>query len=1180
MTSTEVRTKLVEALGLDLVGPANSHPFAFELLPLSPRRWYLTGFLVPKSAPEKEKKAGDEESEGDESGASADGDDASAADKVRENSLLPSSIGMSAMVPAGCTKLKVTARWGDYIMETQDGARQEAVEEEGKVDQAFEEDLAKSLAAVEVEQSGLAQPAEAEAQLRLPRGYRRDPREETIDLELLKESDRVEIPLPQGHGMKIVASWQRLNGLDEKQIPAGTSMLSVFLLNDRQAKDRVTYRDIAYQVELELLCDDGLFGRPDLRGSIFSEETESDEKIADLHYRDALEYAVGHGVSVVANPAADGKCHRAVTTFIPSEEVPRMDHVGSEVIGNVELSMEKLAAIRTPEEAKAKLGDLISAYRGWIDRQKEAITTEGLVGVQKETAEELIVNATYASQRMEEGIASLNGDVLKAFILANSSMARAARARFAIQEGKKPDEVDEPRWRVFQLAFILMNLKGLIDPTHLDRKTVDLLFFPTGGGKTEAYLGLAAFILVYRRLKNPGISSAGVSIIMRYTLRLLTLDQLGRAAALMCSLEIEREKDEALLGKWPFEIGLWVGSAATPNRMGRQGDTSPGKDKTAYQKLGRFKKDPERHPSPIPIEDCPWCGTKFEPNSFILEPPTAAQPKNLFVTCLNNHCDFSAARGKQLPILGVDEQIYRRLPCFIIATVDKFAALPWIGRVGGLFGKVAKHDKEGFYGACDPTTGTTLPGGSLPPPDLIIQDELHLISGPLGTVSAIYETVIEELCKRTTESGQQILPKIVASTATVRQAARQIRSLFGRDHTAIFPPPGPDRDDSFFAKTVRVSPENPGRLYLGVAAPGRSMKVSYLKSMLALLSGAEVLYGPRKDATADNPADPYMTLLSYFNSLRELGGSRRIVEDEVTSKLQIYWKRKRREPADNLFKMRWINRYPVELTSRVETDEIARARRALAIPFNQEGRVDVALATNMISVGLDIVRLGLMVVFGQPKTTSEYIQATSRVGRDRKKPGLVLTLLNPHKPRDRSHYERFSQYHKTFYRSVEATSVTPFSPRALDRALSAALVGLCRHMVQEMEPYAGSGSVEAHHASLAELIRIFSRRALIHDAALLGSDEAKELAAEVDDQAQALLSTWCKIAREQAQQQVPLHYQKYEEVSGSSVLLRDFLDPELETKTADYRKFRANRSMRDVETPVDIFETQSFHGTL
>jgi hypothetical protein len=424
-----------------------------------------------------------------------------------------------------------------------------------------------------------------------------------------------------------------------------------------------------------------------------------------------------------------------------------------------------------------------------------------------------------------------------------------------------------------------------------------------------------------------------------------------------------------------------------------------------------------------------------------------------------------------------------------------------------------------------------------------------------------------------------LLPKIVASTATVRQAARQIRSLFGRDHTAIFPPPGPDRHDSFVAKTIRVSEENPGRLYIGIAAPGRSMKVSYLKSLLALLSGAQVLYGPKEGASPDNPADPYMTLLSYFNSLRELGGSRRIVEDEVTSRLQVYWKRKRRDPEDKLFKNRTINRTPIELTSRVDTNEIAQARRALAIPFSEQGRVDVALATNMISVGLDIVRLGLMVVFGQPKTTSEYIQATSRVGRDRKKPGLVLTLLNPHKPRDRSHYERFSQYHKTFYRSVEATSVTPFSPRALDRALAAAMVGLCRHSLKEMEPYAGSGSVEAHHAQLVEIIRIFAHRALIHDADLIGTVEAEELSAQVDDQAQALLADWCKIAREQAQQQVPLNYQKYEEGGGNSVLLRDFLDPELASKPPVYKKFRANRSMRDVETPVDILPKKSFYGT-
>src|SRR5207249_3751503 len=335
-----------------------------------------------------------------------------------------------------------------------------------------------------------------------------------------------------------------------------------------------------------------------------------------------------------------------------------------------------------------------------------------------------------------------------------------------------------------------------------------------------------------------------------------------------------------------------------------------------------------------------WCGAKFTANSFILVPNTDA-PTDLRVACASRRCPFRADRP--LPILAVDEPIYRRLPCFVIATVDKFAQLPWVGDTGALFGRVERHDRNGFYGPMHPGAGKPLEG-------------------------------------------------------------------------------------------PRPASERPARRYVGVAAQGRSLKVILLRSYLALLAAAQkacdAAGGKRAEA---NPADPYMTLLGYFNSLRELGGSRRIVEDEVATRVAQYSKRRRREPDDNLFSDRAISYDVVELTSRVATNQVATAKRRLAMRFHEDERVDVALATNMISVGLDIVRLGLMVVLGQPKTSAEYIQATSRVGRDPERPGLVVTLLNIHKPRDRSHYERFPTYHATFYRAVEAMSVTPFAPRAVDR---------------------------------------------------------------------------------------------------------------------------------------------------
>jgi len=519
--------------------------------------------------------------------------------------------------------------------------------------------------------------------------------------------------------------------------------------------------------------------------------------------------------------------------------------------------------------------------------------------------------------------------------------------------------IDDPQWRPFQLAFVLLNLPELVNPKSAHRETVDLLFFPTGGGKTEACLGLAAFAMVLRRLRHPGdegLAGAGVSVIMRYTLRLLTLDQLGRAAGLVCALELERYKAPDRYGTWPFEIGLWVGKAATPNILGRKGDN---RSDSARTKVRQFKNDPRSKPSPIPLENCPWCGERFAPDSFTLLPDDD-KPRELKIVCTNFECDFS--RDRALPIVAVDEPLYRRLPAFLIATVDKFASLPWVGTSGTLLGGADRRDSSGFYGPAEPGHGKHL-SAPLPAPDLIIQDELHLIAGPLGTMAGLYETAIEALCLRGAEDTA-VRPKIVASTATVRRAQDQIQALFGRGQTQIFPPQGISRRDSYFARVVSAE-EVPARLYLGISAQGRNPKVVMLRTWLAVMGAAERAYrdeGGHKNMK--NPADPYMTVLGYFNSLRELGGTRRILEEQVQNTIKGYGRRLRVGQKKGLFQNRMTFTEVVELTSRVPTDKVAAARRRLESPFHENQRVDCAIATNMISVGLDIARLGLMIVFG------------------------------------------------------------------------------------------------------------------------------------------------------------------------------------------------------------------------
>jgi hypothetical protein len=436
-------------------------------------------------------------------------------------------------------------------------------------------------------------------------------------------------------------------------------------------------------------------------------------------------------------------------------------------------------------------------------------------------------------------------------------------------------------------------------------------------------------------------------------------------------------------------------------------------------------------------------------------------------------------------------------------------------------------------------------------------------------MAGLLEGAIDALCKREL-NGKAILPKVIASTATVKKADAQIQALFARVKTSVFPPQGPNRGDSFFSRT-RPASEVPARLYLGVSAQGKNPKVMLRRTWLALMATAFRSFMDAGGYTGKmNPADPYMTVLGYFNSLRELGGARRILEEEVRNTLKGYGKHKRLEEKTGLFQSRTVRSEVMELTSRVPTEKVANARRSLGLEFLKEEKEQVnwALATNMISVGLDIQRLGLMVVFGQPKTHAEYIQATSRVGRDEKKPGLVVTLYNIHKPRDRSHYERFRGYHETFYRSVEASSLTPFSSRALDRGFSMALVTLARFLEPSMTPAKAVEQIETHRAEIESRIRsIYTDR--VENEPNLSDDEKEKAKESVIARVSDLIDSWISILRDHAQVGNNLQYQKYElQDKKLKPLLRYTLD---DPGSNDEAKFRLNRSLRDVEPEVHLF---------
>jgi len=1140
-TSKDVRAQLIEALHLDLVGPRTGHPahavYAEEVLPVAPSKWYLTGFLVPHEAPASQRADDDSDETLDQPGKSLPSDDDNTPESASaRKAFFPSSLGLSVLVSAQTTELHVSLAWADY----------EPTELDGPVE-------------THTPKPGLGSehpPAE-----RAGRGaWRRRPRQAERKV-TLTDGTQAPLGLPGFDDLVLVVSVRSV--ADHGLVPNGTRSVSVFLVNRRPPAVDVE-RDAAYvfQPELSLHSKVPFVPRPDLHGH---GSDDSDEKVADLQYRDVVEVVVGHNIAAIAVRNDAGACTEVRSAWMPTADVEK---VVPRDLADVELVMEALADAPSAKVVRERVGPMLSAYAVWLAQQaaRPIDGSDSKETQRKRVADELLTNAHRVHGRIQAGLDALDDPhVFEAFRIANRAVATAIRQRLSHDHPDAPPASHKPpKWRPFQLAFLLMNLVGTAQPNHPDRKVVDLLFFPTGGGKTEAYLVLAAFAMVLRRLRNPTVQSAGLSVLMRYTLRLLTLDQLGRAATMVCALELERQKDVTKLGPWPFEIGLWVGQTATPNHMGRKGDKN---DYSARARTIAFQNDSGRKPSPVPLENCPWCGWKFTKDSFKLL-PNSDQPTDLRVMCVHRECDFFVRRQPAgIPILAVDEPIYRRLPAFLIATVDKFANLPWVGETAGLFGRVDRYDSEGFYGPTSLGHGTPLKG-ALPPPDLVIQDELHLISGPLGTMVGLYETAIDALSTASTAGagmGETPRPKIVASTATVRRAVRQIRALFGRTEVEVFPPPGPDRRDSFFAITVGKDERN-ARTYMGIAAQGRNLKVVLLRASLALMSAAQKAWKENGgDKNPNNPADPYMTLVGYFNSLRELGGSRRIFEDEVDQRLVDYGIRRRRiREAKGLFMDRPRLTEPRELTSRVSTNEVSDTKRRLAVSHHNKEHVDVALATNMISVGLDIQRLGLMVVLGQPKTASEYIQATSRVGRDDERPGLVVTLLNVYRPRDRSHYERFCSWHESFYRSVEATSVTPFSPRAIDRGIAAVTVALARLGHHGMTAPLGALAVNKHRVELDYVAEVLSRRAEGHDAQL-GREETEALRKKVKDRVNGLLDAWQSIATKKGS----LQYQR--EVGVAPPLLFDPLDTELLKQTKEAQQFKANRSLRDVEPTVNLW---------
>jgi hypothetical protein len=1059
-----IRDEFEKLVLADLHGPAGGPEEELDEPSVSER--YLVGMLAPRRNP-----VGGVLLEGLEvSGTDSREEGKADITAPQSETLIPCSFGLTFAVAANASAIKVSARWGQYLR--MDSATQ--TNEKGNPKKV----------------------------------WKRAPRQATSGPIALAAGPVKEWIVTDDQPEVVVRGLIRKN--------AGDWIVTLFLVNNQPEQKPLNDERWLFQPELSVAAADG--GSVFVKRQHFHDPAKADsaaiaeERSMAMLYRHKVEFAVGHNVAVHAEPVADNpeRAARVGTRCVPVYEVPMQTPPTREEIpalSTLTLDMKVLAEA-TASELPYRLKALPDAYAEWIQAHRsDSDPTLVEFASEKDRA---LKNCELALHRIRDGINLLKTDGLAAaaFRFANEAMwLQRVHTIFSEQarRGSPPDmaavDVERNRsWYPFQLAFILLNLPGITDLHHPERTdetdaTADLLWFPTGGGKTEAYLGLTAYTICLRRLQGEieGRSGEhGVAVLMRYTLRLLTLQQFQRASTLICACEsIRRERLAAGDQRWgaePFRVGLWVGQRTTPN-------TTDQSEESVKQDHGHYSKGSMAagSGSPAQLKSCPWCGTIIEAGKDIVVERFNSGRGRTLMYCGDplGRCLFSRAKspGEGVPVMVVDDEIYRKLPSLLIATVDKFAQMPWKGETQMLFGQVSGVCPRHGFRSPDIEDAMThnrrdalpavksLPHGPLRPPDLIIQDELHLISGPLGTLVGLYETAVDEMSCWTVK-GKRVRPKVIASTATIRRASSQVKQLFLR-RVEVFPPQGTDARDNFFSVQRAPNEQYPGRRYVGICASGKRIKEATIRVYVAHLAASQQLY-----EKYGKHADPWMTLVGYFNSIRELGGTRRLVDDRIRTMLLA---------ADQRGLARRKKPNVQELTSRLAATDIPTILDRLEVGFDpeddrmrqqlrKEGKesqtpipIDVLLATNMLSVGVDVKRLGLMVVLGQPKTTAEYIQATSRVGRS--KPGFVCTLFNWARPRDLSHYERFEHYHATFYQHVEGLSVTPFAARALDRGLSAVLVALVRLAGERFNPNASAAILDRQHDFVKTAIRQIAKRA-------------------------------------------------------------------------------------------------------
>ncbi|NYI03815.1 helicase-related protein [Allostreptomyces psammosilenae] len=866
-----------------------------------------------------------------------------------------------------------------------------------------------------------------------------------------------------------------------------------------------SWDDMLFQCRLTVRPADGaVLPYPSVRLS----SRDPEERELRLQYRHVVTHAVGHGCAVREVRDEHGGIGLLACETLPRAEVPAI-RAGGPLDAPV-LTISHLAdPTVSSEQLREELAEFAASYHAWYVGQRSVeVPAWG-----REAAERILGRVRQAVTRIEAGVRTLCDpnapELLAAFRIAQRAMLLQMRHSSPDQAGQRrprssPVAVDPPvdpkaTWRPFQLAFFLLALDGVADPDHRDRGTTDLIWFPTGGGKTEAYLFLAAFTIALRRIRGEG---GGTAVLSRYTLSLLTTQQFQRAATTICALEhLRRSEPELGLGDEPITIGLWVGETTTPNSF-----------QAAKEAFDQQRE--ATHPEDVFILDrCPWCGTRILPptrSSVRSDYGVRADADDFAFYCTRDTCAFHDV----LPVAVVDQHLYQSPPTFVLGTVDKFARLAWEPLSGRLFGA----------------------GTGNPPPSLIIQDELHLLTGPLGSTVGLYEAAVLELC--TAANGRP--PKIIAATATIRRSAEQVRALHHQD-VQLFPPSGLDARDSFFAVP---DTGRPGRLYLGVMAQGHTAGRGAVATTAAMLQGVHQL--------PEEHRDDYWTLVAYHHSLRELGRTVTAAGDDIPAQLR---------GLDEGAGVRPLGDGDVqELTSNLPRAEQPILLDRLERPWTDPSSVSFLPCTNMLSVGVDVKRLAYLLMQGQPKTTAEYIQATSRVGRHHV-PGLVVAYFNATRPRDRSHYETFIDYHRALYRYVEPASITPWSLPARRRALHAALVILVRHRLGlALENQAGR--ITRHKDEVERIADALAARAATAESGATGAD-GDAVRADVRRELGYLLEDWYRQAETAAAEGKDLYYRS--QGKGQYNLLKTF--------EQRYGLWETLNSMRSVDRECQITVT-------